>query len=406
MLTAYFDCFSGISGDMIMGALIDTGLDAALLKAEIAKLDLGDVDLEFAPTRRLGIAATKAEVVVGGAGVSARDDHHHHAGDADGDGHSHRHVDEILDILRSSRLDDEVKDTAARIFERLAEAEARVHGTDRRDVHLHEVGSIDAIVDIVGAVAGLRLLRVEEVFSSPLRVGTGFAKCAHGRYPVPVPAVLALCSDVPLVQTDLPYELVTPTGAAIITSLATSFGAAPQSRLQSVGYGAGSRETDEVPNLLRLRLGETGDVLARDRVVSIDANIDDMNPEVFGYLFERLFETGARDVFITPVYMKKGRPGSHLSVLVDDDRLDAVVDVILSETTSMGVRFHQVERRVLKRSSSSVHTEYGEVGVVIASFDGATRMAPEYEDCARLAREKNVPILAVYEAAARARARE
>ena len=175
MLTAYFDCFSGISGDMIMGALIDAGLDAALLKAEIAKLDLGDVDLEFAPTRRLGIAATKAEVIVGGAGVSAPDDHHHHVGD----GHSHRHVDEILDILRGSRLDDEVKDTATRIFERLAVAEARVHGTDRRDVHLHEVGSIDAIVDIVGAVAGLRLLRVKEVFSSPLRVGTGFAKCAR-----------------------------------------------------------------------------------------------------------------------------------------------------------------------------------------------------------------------------------
>ena len=295
MLTAYFDCFSGISGDMIMGALIDAGLDAALLKAEIAKLDLGDVDLEFAPTHRLRIAATKAEVVVGGAGVSGLDDSHHHVDD----GHSHRHVDEILDILRSSRLDDEVKDTATRIFERLAEAEAHVHGTDRGDVHLHEVGSIDAIVDIVGAVAGLRLLRVKRVFSSPLRLGTGFAKCAHGRYPVPVPAVLALCSDIPLIQTDLPYELVTPTGAAIITTLATSFGAAPQTRLQSVGYGAGSRDTDEVPNVLRLRLGESDDVLARDRVVSIDANIDDMNPEVFGYLFERLFETGARDVFIT-----------------------------------------------------------------------------------------------------------
>jgi uncharacterized protein (TIGR00299 family) protein len=411
MIIAYFDCFSGISGDMVLGAMVDAGLDAELLRREIDKLNLGDVSLLFSATERHGIAATRAEVEVKGGPLAEADEQHQVAGSSDATGdahhhdhghdhhHAHRHVEEVLDVLRQSRLDEEVREKAIEIFGRLAEAEARVHGVSTADVHLHEVGTADALVDIVGAVAGLRLLGVEQVFSSPLRCGSGFVECAHGRYPIPVPAVMELCTGVPLIQTDATSELITPTGAAIITGLATSFEAPPEFRLRGVGYGAGRRPGREIPNLLRIRLGETEGILARDQAVLVEANIDDMNPEVYGYLFDRLLAGGARDVYITPVHMKKGRPGSLLSVLADAEQLDRVADIVLSETTTTGIRYHYVERRKLERSSITVETAYGPVRVKTASFDGVTRHAPEYDDCARLAREKTVPILSVYEAA-------
>lgn len=401
MKIAYFDCFAGISGDMILGALVHAGLDPELLRREIDKLGLRDVDVTFEATRRQGIGGTRAKVHVPG-GLLPEDEHHldpDSVADA-GHHHAHTHLGDILRIIEHSDLDEGTRTSAVGIYRRLADAEAQVHGVSIDEVGLHEVGAWDAIVDIVGAVAGLRLLGVDEVYASPLRCGTGMLTCAHGQYPVPAPAVVALCQDVPMVQTDICAELITPTGAAIVTALAASFGPAPPFRQQQVGYGAGGRDLTALPNLLRVRIGQTSQPRESDKAVVVEANIDDMNPEVYGYLFELLLARGARDVFTTPVHMKKGRPGNLLSVLVDEGQLETIIDTVLAETTTIGLRFHHVERRKLVRSSVLVQTEYGEVRVKACLLDERRRLAPEFDDCARLARENNVPILSVYDAAA------
>ena len=417
MKIAYFDCFSGISGDMVLGALVDAGLDPDLLQTELARLNLPGISISFKPTAKHAIAATQAEVRCSDKPISASEEYHIHLDQlttlrpplvplAHGAGsHAHHQLKDILEIIRTSSLDDHVKNTSTQIFQRLAAAEAQVHGMPPEQVHLHEVGALDAVVDIVGTVAGLQLLNVEVVHASPLRFGTGFVRCTHGCYPVPVPGVLALCKDVPTEQTEIRAELVTPTGAALISTLAKSFGPAPAFRQERVGYGAGRRDLKEMPNLLRVRIGETLHALPQDRAVLVEANIDDMNPEIYGYLFQLLLERGAIDVYITPVYMKKGRPGSLLSVLVDEDKLDDISHTLLAETTTLGVRYHQVERRKLERSITTVKTQYGPVRVKICIFDNLQRLAPEYEDCAQLARQQNVPIQSVY-AAARATLRE
>ncbi len=404
MRLAHFDCFSGISGDMVLGALVDAGLDADLLRAEIAKLRL-PADLRVERVERCGLGPLRVQVRLGGKAIAQTDEHHIHS-HADGGGH--RHLGELEELLASSDLDEEVRSGSLKVFRRLAEAEAQVHGVDVEEVRLHEAGALDAVVDVVGAVAGLQLLGVAAVHSSPLRCGTGLVQCAHGSYPVPVPGVLALCEGVPglrLIQTDVEAELITPTGAAIITTLA-DFSAPPEYRLLQVGYGAGARDLPSVPNALRVRIGELAKAppdgrtrLERDDALLIEANIDDMNPEVYGYLFDLLLERGAKDVYITPVYMKKGRPGSLLSVLVDPAGVEAAVETVLGETTTTGVRFHPVERRKLQRSSTTVSTAHGDVRVKVCHFDGGRRLAPEYEDCAARARQRKVPILAVYEAA-------
>lgn len=437
MKIAYFDCFSGISGDMVLGALVDAGLDPALLQAELDKLELPGLSLSFERTSRQAIAATLAQVQLGGDPIAPEREHHlepgqgsDHSHDHD-HGHSHdhphphshppslayehaappkrdhgpnpehghHHLGDILARIRSSRLDAEVKEKACRIFERLAEAEAQVHGLPPDQVHLHEVGAMDAVADIVGAVAGLRLLGVEKVYSSALRDGTGFVRCAHGRYPVPVPGVLALCRDIPFEQTEIRAELVTPTGAAIITTLASAWGPAPPFRLERVGYGAGRRQLEEIPNVLRIRIGHTAQAYRQERAVLVEANIDDMNPEVYGYLSERLLEQGVWDVYLTPIQMKKGRPGTLLSVLAGEEQVDLVVELLLAETTTLGVRFHSVERRKLERGSITVETGYGLVRIKVGHLGERRRYAPEYEDCARLARQHQVPLLQVYEAA-------
>ncbi len=427
MRIAYFDCFAGISGDMILGALLDAGLHVEQLQAELDKLAVRGLQIQREPATRHAIAATMARVLVHGQSVEPGDENHiqppsgaehhhvshHHEGQHHEDHHhdshphdSHHHPGDIVRLIEASTLAPAVRARSVRIFERLTAAEARVHGTDPQQVQLHEVGALDAVADVVGAVAGLHLLGVEAVYSSPLRLGTGFVTCAHGRYPVPVPGVLALCDDVPCQQTDIPGELVTPTGAAIITTLARGFGCPPPFRQHKVGYGAGRRDPDTVANLLRLRIGDTSLELDHDALVLIETNIDDMNPEVFGYLTDQLMRRGARDVFITPVYMKKGRPGSLLSVLAEEADLDRMVQTVMSETTSIGVRFHRVERRKLKRESVTVQTSYGEVRIKVSSGGGTYRSSPEYEDCARLAERHGIPILTVYDAARAALSRE
>ena len=370
MKIAYFDCFSGISGDMILGALLDAGLPLADLNREIAKLGVENVAIECESTARHAIAATRAKICVAGAPLADAEHHLDLSGEPTHD-HPHAHLRDITSRITDSRLDDVVKERSIRVFERLCAAEAEVHNAAPAEVGLHEVGALDALIDVVGAVAGLQLLGVEEVCASPLRFGTGFVRCAHGRYPVPVPGVLALCRDVPTEQTDIRAELVTPTGAAIITTLTSSFG--PQSPFcqQAVGYGAGRRDLEAIPNLLRLRLGER--VPASERVLLIEANIDDMNPEVYGYLFDRLLAQGACDVYATPVLMKKGRPGNVLSVLAPAGRLDELAAIVLQETTTIGLRYYGVERRVLERQVCAVATPYGEVNVKFSSLDGRRR---------------------------------
>ena len=403
MKIAYFDCFSGISGDMILGALLDAGLPLEDLNREIAKLGVQDVAIERESTARHAIAATRAKVCVAGAPLADAEHHLDLSGEPTHD-HPHAHLKDITSRIAASRLDDVVKECSIRVFERLCAAEAEVHNATPAEVALHEVGALDALIDVVGAVAGLQLLEVEEVCASPLRFGTGFVRCAHGRYPVPVPGVLALCRDVPTEQTDIRAELVTPTGAAIITTLASSFGPQPPFCQQAVGYGAGRRDLEDIPNLLRLRLGER--VPASERVLLIEANIDDMNPEVYGYLFDRLLAQGACDVYATPVLMKKGRPGNVLSVLAPAGRLDELAAIVLQETTTIGLRYYGVERRVLERQIRAVATPYGEVNVKFSYLYGRRRVAPEYEDCARLAQQHQVPLLSVYEAARAAAIKE
>ena len=401
MKIAYFDCFSGISGDMILGALLDAGLALEDLNREIAKLGVQDVAIECESTARHAIAATRAKVCVAGAPLA---DAEHHLDLSGEHPHAHAHLKDITGRIADSRLDCVVKERSIRVFERLCAAEAEVHNAAPAEVALHEVGALDALIDVVGAVAGLQLLGVAEVCASPLRFGTGFVRCAHGRYPVPVPGVLALCRDVPTEQTDIRAELVTPTGAAIITTLARSFGPQPPFCQQAVGYGAGRRDLEATPNLLRLRLGERAP--ASERVLLIEANIDDMNPEVYGYLFDRLLAQGACDVYATPVLMKKGRPGNVLSVLTPADRLDELAEIVLRETTTIGLRYYGVERRVLERQVRTVATPYGAVGVKFSCIGGRRRAAPEYEDCTRLAQEHQVPLLSVYEAACAAATKE
>ena len=420
MKIAYFDCFSGISGDMVLGALVDAGLCLEKLIEEIDKLEVPGLTLTEERAVRQAIAGTHVKVHLGGSPIESENEHHFtpiapheqpngvllRPPQAAYSQHEHHRLEDVLSLIEKSSLDKSVRTQSIAIFHRLAQAEAEVHGVPVDQVHLHEVGALDAVVDIVGCVAGLRLLGVEKIYASPLNFGTGFVRCAHGRYPVPVPGVLALCRDVPSIQTNIRSELVTPTGAALITTIASQFGPAPSFVQTAVGYGAGSRSLEQIPNMLRVRIGEQEEPTQQETLHQIEANIDDMNPEVYGYLFERLLELGARDVYVTPITMKKGRPAHLLGILADQDRSEQIIETILAETTTLGVRYHTVERRVLQRTIRQVKTEYGTIGVKVGLVDNAQRIAPEYEDCVRLAREHGVPLLTIYQAASRAASEE
>ena len=377
MKTAYFDTFAGISGDMMLGALIDAGLSLESLQRELEKLGLREYRIDARKVKKHGISATKVDVTASEARV-------------------HRRLVDVLDIINQSGISKEAKKRAGRIFHQLAEAEAKVHGTTINRVHFHEVGAIDAIVDVVGTVVGLELLGVERVCASVLRFGRGTTTGAHGAMPIPVPAVAALCKGLPAERTDIPYELVTPTGAAILTTLASQIGARITLCAEQVGYGAGSRDLNQVPNLLRVEIGEQDLDLQTDTLTLIETNIDDMTPEIYGYLIDRLLEGGARDAYLTPLIMKKGRPGTTISVLADTPQVSPLVDTLFRETTTLGVRLTQVHRLKLSRRCGTVETPFGTVDVKIAEYSGRTRIAPEFEDCARIARQQNVPILDVY----------
>lgn len=385
MRTAYFDCYSGASGDMILGALLDAGLDLETLRSELAKLPFDDFSIEARPVDKAGIGGTLVTVVCG--------ESHHHA---------HRHLRDLEDIVRGSGLAPVVREKCLNIFRRLAESEARVHRTSVEAVHFHEVGALDTIVDVVGAVAGLELLGIERICCSPLNVGGGTVRCAHGELPVPAPATAELTKGIPVYSSGLRAELLTPTGAAILTSLAVEFGPLPAMVVERIGYGAGRRDLP-VPNLLRLLIGESQPGAAgfeHDSVAVVEANIDDMSPEIYDFVMERLFGAGALDVTLIPVQMKKNRPATLISALCPVHKKEDCIRILLLETTTIGVRWSLRHRLKARREIREVRTPYGVVRCKVAwGPEGMLNVAPEYEDCARLARETKIPLKRIMEEA-------
>jgi uncharacterized protein (TIGR00299 family) protein len=379
---AYFDPFAGASGDMVLGALIDAGLSARRLRQELASLPIGAWSLSARKVERHGLAATKATV---------RDRGHDHA---------HRHLADILRILKRSKLPRADRDRAAAVFQRLAEAEARVHRCSVDEIHFHEVGAIDAIVDIVGAVVGLRLLGIGRVVSGPIRTGTGTVQCAHGRLPVPAPATAALLEGFPSVGTDIVGECTTPTGAALLTTLAESFGPRPSMTVDTVGYGAGGRHGETVPNLLRVFVGEAAPEAEADEMTMLEANLDDVSAEITGHVMDRLFAAGALDAWLTPAHMKKNRVGMVLTVIATPRDAPVLEELMLTETTTFGVRRSQVARRKLARERVTVKTTFGEVRIKIGRLGRReVQAAPEYEDCRAIADRRGIPLKTVYQAA-------
>ena len=381
-MLAYFDCFSGISGDMTLGAFIDLGVPVKWLKDALCKIPLAGFDLSVTSIFRNGIKAKSVRV------------------DVANDVKSMNYA-EIVTLITSSSLSQNTKAISLEIFERLANAEAGIHGCPLEKVHFHEVGGIDAIVDIAGTALCVEYLGVKKITASRIPLGTGFVSCRHGILPVPAPATLAILKNIPVYGSGIPYELVTPTGAAIIAVLAESFGGMPDMIIQKTGYGAGKHEIESRPNLLRIITG-TLPGNKNERVVVVETCIDDMNPEVFGFMMDRLFEDGALDVYWIPVFMKKNRPGTMVQVLCRENRKTAVIERILSESTSIGVRYYNVQRAVLARKQINVKTTYGTIQAKkIQQLDGSLRIVPEYEVCKKIALEKNIPIRIVYDTIAK-----
>ncbi len=382
MTLAYFDCFSGISGDMILGALVDAGVSIDALRAELARLALPGYEIASEKVKRSGIAATKVHVRT----VLTEQ--------------KTRHLPDILKIIEGSSLSPAVRRKSSMIFTRLAEAEAKVHAATPDSIHFHEVGAVDAIIDIVGAAIGLELLGISRIAASAVNVGSGMVQTSHGLLPVPAPATAELLAGIPFYQSSPEFELATPTGAAVISSLGSAFGLLPQMKIDRIAYGAGDWDIPGRPNALRLMIGEPAAFYDEDSSIVIETNIDDMSPQVYDYLIGKLLEQGAQDAYLTPVIMKKGRPAVLLSVLTDKSTTDAILDAIFRETTSIGVRIREVGRRKLLREIAAVDTVYGRVKMKISRRSGEVLTAtPEYEDCLRIAKEKNVPLKTVMEEA-------
>jgi len=387
---AYLDCASGAAGDMLLGALVDLGLPLEALQGELGKLGLGGYHLEARKVHRAGVHATKVDVIINGT-------------DGHGHGHVHDHgqrgLGEILGLIGNSTLDQGVKDRASLLFRRLAEAEAAVHGTTPEAVHFHEVGAVDAIVDIVGGVIGLCWLKADRVVASPLNVGTGVVKMEHGVFPVPPPATARLVHGVPVYGAG-EGEMLTPTGALLVTGHASAYGPLPPLSIEAVGHGAGTRDPHERPNVLRLIVGSAHAVAAGDRVLVLEAEVDDMSPQLCGPLIERLLEVGALDAYLTPLIMKKGRPGLLITALAPPFAREAIEEILFRETTTLGVRRQEWERTVLDRVMVAVSTPYGTVGVKVGRRAGVEYNAqPEFDDCQRAARTAGVPVKEVWAAA-------
>jgi uncharacterized protein (TIGR00299 family) protein len=453
MRIAYLECFSGMSGDMFLGALVDAGVPAQVLEEAVAALGVG-ARLEISHVVRSGISATKVDVWVDGEKDMPREEYwakqgehqhqhgHPHHNQDEHHGHSHSHagessraepalslpkgvpaphvpaphqhehshgrgLTEIRQIIGHAGISETAKKTAIAIFEALGEVESKIHAISIEKVHFHEVGAVDAMVDIVCAAVGAEALGVDEIVCSPLNVGGGTVECAHGTIPVPAPATVELLKGAPVYSSGLQAELVTPTGAAIVKTLVRRFAAFPEMKIEKSGYGAGSREFPGHANVVRLTVGETASTLAAktalETLTVLEANLDDLNPQVFGYVMDRLLEEGALDVFGLPVQMKKNRPGTLLTVLCKPEDADKLTQLIFTETTTLGVRRREEVRQTLARRWENVRTEWGEVRIKIASMNGTvTNYSPEYEDCRRIAAEHHVPLKTVMQEASRA----
>jgi uncharacterized protein (TIGR00299 family) protein len=449
MRIAYLECFSGISGDMFLGALLDAGLPSEVLTRTVEALGV-DARLEVSRVDRSGISATKLDVIAAGQKELPREEfwekeskaaehghahslehsptqdhehshshgaaashshshgyshsHEHKREHEPGHSHSHRGLKEIRQIIEAAGISQSAKDRAIRIFEALGAAEAKVHNTDIEKIHFHEVGAIDAIVDIVCASVGAEALGVDEWVCSPLNVGGGTVVCAHGAFPIPAPATLELLKNAPVYSGEIQKELVTPTGAAIVNVLASRFSHFPTMKTEKIGYGAGTRNFKNSPNVLRLTVGETATQYESpfpvEEISVLEANVDDMTPQVFGYVMEQALQNGALDAFGTPVQMKKSRPGMLLTVLCRTEDSQRLTKMILAETTTLGVRMRQESRAALTRRHVSVSTKWGAVRMKLANLNGSiSNYAPEYEDCRKIAKEKKVPLKTVMQEA-------
>ena len=383
MRTLYFDCFCGASGDMILGALVDLGADFDTVQTALASLNLSGYRVSAGKVKKHGIMATQFCVEM----------------DPDTP-QPHRHLADVLGIIEQGGLPDSVAEAAAETFRRIAAVEAQVHGTTPEKIHFHEVGAVDSIVDIMGAHVALDLLGVDRVCASPLTVGTGTVECEHGILPVPAPATALLLEGVPCSGGDVQAELLTPTGAALLTQLASEFGPMPEMRIKAVGYGCGTRDLEDRPNVLRCILGETVETIGGEPITVVECNVDDMTPELLAALVADLLEAGARDAFLTPLVCKKGRPGYLITALCDGHKLDAVTTTLFRGSTTFGLRMRQERRTCLDREWKTVETPWGNVRIKIGHYQGQPMTAaPEFEDCRKLALEAGVSTRAVFEAA-------
>jgi uncharacterized protein (TIGR00299 family) protein len=435
MRIAYLECFSGISGDMFLGALVDAGVSPELLKRTVEALGV-DAHLKITRVDRSGISATKVDVIAAGEKELPREEfwkqqtrhehghghdhrHEHHHGHDPEHAHSHKHepthehghqhhhphrgLKEIREIIAKASISPGAKAQAVRIFEALGAAEAKIHNTDIADIHFHEVGAVDAIVDIVCAAVGAEALGADEWICSSLNVGGGTVECAHGTFPIPAPATLELLKNAPVYSGEIQKELVTPTGAAIVSVLASRFSPFPSMKIEKTGYGAGTRDFKGHPNVVRLSLGEIQHDAAKtpgEDIVVLESNVDDMSPQIFGYVMERALAAGALDVFATAVQMKKNRPGMLLTVLCRPEDAAGLRQLIFAETTTLGVRQRREQRATLVRRHQSVQTKWGEVRMKLANLNGSvSNYAPEYEDCRRIAEQHHVPLKAVMQEA-------
>lgn len=383
MRIAYFDCFSGASGDMILGSMIDVGLGFNDLKEELNKLQLRKVSIKAKRVLKGGISATQVL-------VEGKEEKRHSRG-----------LKEILKIIDRSRLEVEVKEKSKEIFQRIASVEAKIHRRPIEEIHFHEIGGLDSVVDIVGAVWGFRQLEIDKLYVSRVNVGMGFVRCEHGLLPVPAPATLALMKGKPIYSSGVERELLTPTGAALLTTFGSEFGRMPAMKVERIGYGAGKADLPH-PNLLRLMTGWEESIKGQEKVMVIETNIDDMNPQFYDYMMEKLFEMEVQEVFLTPIQMKKNRPATLLTIICFPEKLPSVIDFLVKETTTLGVRWREEERRCAEREILSLETKYGKIRLKLARWGGKTvNLSPEYDDCKRLALSKKISIKEVFEEAKR-----
>ncbi|MBV7272387.1 nickel pincer cofactor biosynthesis protein LarC [Clostridiaceae bacterium UIB06] len=392
MRILYYDCFSGISGDMNLGALIDLGIDTNYLINELSKLNVNEYRILVKKAVKNGIGGTKVDVILH---HNHHDDHSHHHHE-----HHHRNLKDIEYMIKSSKLNDNIKDISINIFKKVAEAEAQVHNKSIEEVHFHEVGAVDSIVDIVGAAICFDYLKVDKVICSTIEVGTGFVRCAHGTLPVPAPATAKILKNIPI-RAKVPFEATTPTGAAIIAYLASEFTDSKDFIIKGMGYGIGCKENEDIPNVLRVFLAEKQDnsteSFLQGEVEVIECNIDDMNPELYDYVMELLFKEGALDVYLTPIIMKKGRPGVKLSVIYNEENEEKIKEIILTNTTTLGLRKYKAQRSMLNREFSKVQTKYGEFTIKSSYYNGKRiKYKAEYDECKKAALEKGISINEIY----------